>query len=323
MLLLYVMSKPRVFISSTFYDLRHIRLDLDKFIESMGYEPVRNEEGDIPYGKDSDLQEYCYKEISNIDILVSIIGGRYGSESSTKDYSISQKELKTALEEDKHVFIFIQKDVASEFHTYKDNKEVANIRYHYVDDNRIYPFLEEIYALPKNNNIKEFETTYDIIKYLREQWAGLFKKYIDEQQRIKETVVIRDIEGTAKTLKTLVDYLQSVNQDKGEAIELILKTNHPLVSSIKSLLKIPYNFYIEGIKDLNSLLVARNYKRVEKTMVWVSAQKSEKLILTLSDKLFDGNNKLKNMKASEWKDEYCQLQREPIQQVDEDENLPF
>ena len=34
-------------------------------------------------------------------------------------------------------------------------------------------------------------------------------------------------------------------------------------------------------------------------------------------------DKLKNMKASEWKDEYCQLQREPIQQVDEDENLPF
>ena len=48
------MAKPRVFISSTFYDLRQIRIELDKFLESMGYEPVRNEEGDIPYGKEDE-----------------------------------------------------------------------------------------------------------------------------------------------------------------------------------------------------------------------------------------------------------------------------
>ena len=63
------MAKPRVFISSTFYDLRQIRVELDKFIESLGYEPIRNEEGDIPYGKDEALQEYCYKEITNVDNL--------------------------------------------------------------------------------------------------------------------------------------------------------------------------------------------------------------------------------------------------------------
>jgi hypothetical protein len=44
------MAKPRVFISSTFYDLRQLREDLDDFIRSMGYEAVRNEEGNIPFG---------------------------------------------------------------------------------------------------------------------------------------------------------------------------------------------------------------------------------------------------------------------------------
>ena len=39
------MAKPRVFISSTFYDLRQVRQDLDQFIMSLGYEPIRNEEG--------------------------------------------------------------------------------------------------------------------------------------------------------------------------------------------------------------------------------------------------------------------------------------
>jgi hypothetical protein len=29
------MAKPRVFISSTFYDLRHLRADLERFIKEM------------------------------------------------------------------------------------------------------------------------------------------------------------------------------------------------------------------------------------------------------------------------------------------------
>ena len=116
------MAKPRVFISSTFYDLRQIRVELDNFIESLGYEPVRNEEGDIPYGKEDALQDYCYKEISNIDILISIIGSRYGSPANTKEkeqeYSISQQELKTALKDNKQVFVFIDKNVYTEYETY-------------------------------------------------------------------------------------------------------------------------------------------------------------------------------------------------------------
>ena len=45
------MSKPRVFISSTLYDLRLVRLELDKFLRVLGYETVRNETGEIHYGK--------------------------------------------------------------------------------------------------------------------------------------------------------------------------------------------------------------------------------------------------------------------------------
>ena len=51
-----LMAKPRVFISSTFYDLRQIREDLDRFILDMGYEPVRYETGAIPYSKTESLR---------------------------------------------------------------------------------------------------------------------------------------------------------------------------------------------------------------------------------------------------------------------------
>jgi hypothetical protein len=54
------MARPRVFISSTFYDLKQVRSELERFVKEMGYEPVLNERGHIAYGKDEPLEEYWY-----------------------------------------------------------------------------------------------------------------------------------------------------------------------------------------------------------------------------------------------------------------------
>ncbi len=100
------MAKPRIFISSTFYDFKQIRTDIDILIRDLGYEAVRNETGDIPHGMEKKLDEYCYKEIDNVDILVAIIGGRFGSTSSKEEYSITQMEIQEAIKKNKPVFIF-------------------------------------------------------------------------------------------------------------------------------------------------------------------------------------------------------------------------
>ena len=290
------MAKPRVFISSTFYDLRQIRVELDKFIEGLGYEPVRNEEGDIPYGKDEALQAYCYKEIANIDVLVSIIGSRYGSAGIIKEkeqeYSVSQLELKTALKEDKQVFVFIDKNVFTEYETYILNKNNENVIYKYVDNVNIYKFIEEIKALPHNNNIKGFETAEDITSYLREQFAGLFKQFMLDNKRVKETLIIRDIENTAKTLRELVDYLKEDSQGKDEEINRIIRINHPMVGRLKELLNIHYNIYIEEKRDLEALLKARGYKFNPIEECWERTFNNELLKLFISEDLFE-NDKLK------------------------------
>lgn len=299
------MAKPRIFISSTFFDLRQIRVELDRFIENMGYEPIRNEEGDIPYGKDHELQDYCYKEIDNIDILISIIGSRYGSKSNDNDdtSSVSQKELKTAIERNKQVFIFIDKNVLTEFETYELNKENKDVSYKYVDDVKIYNFIEEIKHLRLNNNIHAFETTEDITRYLKEQFAGLFKQYILDAEKNREQEIIRDINDTAKVLKDLVDYLKADKNGSEEDIKNIIKVNHPLVARLKKIINIPYNFYIEGVVDLNSLLYARGYRRVGETMTWEKIVKNEKETLIISEHLFKKGN-LVYVKPDKWLDDY-------------------
>jgi hypothetical protein len=322
------MAKPRIFISSTFFDLRQIRSDLDTFIENLGFEPVRNEEGDIPYGKDDALEEYCYKEIKSIDILVSIIGGRFGSESRKNNASISQMELKTALKENKQVYIFIEKNVLSEYETFLLNKSNETLHFRYVDDKRIYSFIEEIKNLNANNNIKGFEAASEITKYLKEQFAGLFQRFLEEQTRFKEASLIRNLEKTAQTLNKLVNYLSDENKGQAEEINRILMINHPLVETLRTKLEIPYNFYIEGFPDLQQLLIARSFKVVElnpfedndELSVWTKSANRKKIILTISNKLFDDEKKLKFIKRTDWDENYVILKEE---EDPEDDDLPF
>jgi hypothetical protein len=46
------MAKPRVFISSTYYDLKNVRADLERFVRDKGFDPVLHERGNVPYGKE-------------------------------------------------------------------------------------------------------------------------------------------------------------------------------------------------------------------------------------------------------------------------------
>lgn len=169
------MAKPRVFVSSTYFDLKNVRADIERFIRDKGFDPILNERGNIPYGSEKKLEEYCYKEIEHSDILVSIIGGRFGSSSQHDGYSISQMEFKTAIDLGRSVFVFIDKNVLVEYRTYEQNKDIQQIKYASVDDVKIFKFLEEIMALPFNNPIAPFETSGDITSYLQEQWADYFK----------------------------------------------------------------------------------------------------------------------------------------------------
>ena len=326
------MAKPRVFISSTFYDLHQIRVELDKFLESLGYEPVRSEEGDIPYGKEEALQKYCYKEISNIDVLISIIGSRYGSSGLSverdQEYSVSQLEVKTALKEDKQVFVFIDKNVFSEYETYTLNKSNDGVVYKYVDNVNIYRFIDELRSLPHNNNIKGFETAEDITYYLREQFAGLFKQFILESKRLKETFIIKDIENTAKTLRELIDYLKEDNRGKDEKIDHIIRINHPIVKRLKQVLNIDYNIYIEGVADLTSLFMARGYKYVNSLPepYWERTfpRSNDNIIkrIYIDESLFE-DGKLRYLKQADWDDNFVRIKEIKVDNPLLFDDLPF
>src|SRR5271165_5512925 len=91
------MPKPRVFVSSTFYDLRYVRSSLEGLIDSLGFEPILSEKGAVTYAPDLPLDESCYRDVSGVDILVLIIGGSYGSPTS-KDIGARTGEFYSSYE---------------------------------------------------------------------------------------------------------------------------------------------------------------------------------------------------------------------------------
>jgi len=221
------MAKPRIFISSTYYDLKHVRGSLESFIESLGYEPVLSEKGGIAYNPETPLDESCYHEAQNSDIFVIIIGGRYGSPKSDTDKSINREnfydryesvtkmEYESALKKDIPIYILIEKSVKSEYETFKNNRDNSSIKYAHVDSINIFHFIDRIFKQNKNNPVKEFEKQIEIEEWLKLQWAGLFRDFIRNRKNKTEisslTSQVNELSNINTTLKRYMEELISNN----------------------------------------------------------------------------------------------------------------
>ena len=142
--------KPRVFVSSTYYDLKHVRERLERFIEAYNFEPVLFESDKVIFEHNKPLDASCYNEVKLCHVMILIIGGRYGSIASgenakekievyNSDYvSITRREYETALKMNIPVFIFVEKNVSADFQTYKKNQS-------FFETNKIIYRLAEFY----------------------------------------------------------------------------------------------------------------------------------------------------------------------------------
>lgn len=328
------MGKPRIFISSTYYDLKQVRTNLEIFIKNLGYEPILHEKGSIPYGRKFSLEEYCKKEIQYCDIVISIIGGRYGSESNDNERSISQNELKIAFDLEKQVYIFIEKNVLAEYSTYLKNKNKNDIEFHYVNNKKIYEFIDEIYSMPSNNQIYAFESSDDIIDYLKSQWAGLFQRLLEEESQKTEIRIIERMSETASSLDKILSYLKSTNPEKSEMMQNILSANHPAFFRIKEILKVRFRVYFENMDELSTVLRTGNWKPVS-SIYWDNPNVAEwnkrqymgdgkyvNRFLKISKTIFTPDGKLININNQDWNNDIIRIEEETDEPPCDEDKIP-
>lgn len=187
------MARPRVFVSSTYYDLKHLRSSLENFVESLGFDAILSEKGQIAYTPDVPLDESCYREVGNADIFVLIVGGRYGSEVSAgkkslpktfyeRYNSITRGEYRSAVDRDVPIYVLVERSVHAEYETFLRNKDNQKIVYAHVDSVNVFELIESIIGQARNNPIQQFDKYSEIELWLREQWAGLFRELLQRTQ---------------------------------------------------------------------------------------------------------------------------------------------
>ena len=219
------MAVPRVFISSTYYDLKQVRYNVGDFIKNMGYEVVMHERSGVAYTQNEPLERDCYHEMASCDIAVCIIGNHFGSQSTDNDLSITMNEIQTAIQNKKKVYIFIAKDVYIENRTYEHNMESGNFKSAYADDIRIHSFILE---LKKNVRvmIESFDTTDDITRTLKLQFAGLFQNLLSREASLTDSRTACDLQQSSDAIKLVIEELRA---EKEDFFTIILHHNNRLI----------------------------------------------------------------------------------------------
>ena len=218
----YIMATPRVFVSSTCYDLKYIRENLRYFIKNMGFEPILSEKGSVFYNPTKHTHDSCINEIKNSQIFILIIGGRYGGKYKESEASITNKEYKTALELKIPIFTLVEQSVYNEHFVYQKNREnssiINKIKFPSVDSLKIFEFINEVRSASINNAFSSFSDFSDIENYLKKQWAGMLYDFLQKENENKR---IEDMFNQLSTINKNTEMISkqillSVGTDKSK-----------------------------------------------------------------------------------------------------------
>lgn len=242
------MALLKVFVSSTCYDLNIVRTQLRAYLQTLGHEPVMSDYNDVLFDPRSHTHESCIKEISNADVVILIIGSRFGGTAIPKasnsldienlktvskgnkildtpdKFSITQLEIFKAIESNIPIFTFIDSRVLHDHLFYEKNKDkgiLDTLEFPSIEKKDaaiyIFEFINFLRLRSKNNSVVEFSKLADIEDYLRKQWSALFQRLLFEQRILKSEA--RRMEAFSEELKDIKSLiLSSINTSQAKEV---------------------------------------------------------------------------------------------------------
>lgn len=191
--------RPAVFVSSTCYDLGHLRSDLKRFVESQGYDPMLSEYNSFPVDPSATTIENCQANVrERADIFVLIVGGRYGS-ITPSGKSITNVEFLQARAKGIPVYAFVQRQILEILPVWKDNPDG---NFSQVDSPKLFGFVDS-FRSSGDVWVHPFDNPQDIIDTLRSQWAFLFFDALKLWTKTRDSGIppsLRNLSGRALRL---------------------------------------------------------------------------------------------------------------------------
>jgi hypothetical protein len=318
------MAAPRVFVSSTYYDLQHVRNDIRVFLQGLGYEPIMHDKGNIPYTQEVSLEESCYNELESCDIVICIIGNKFGTKSSNGNYSITMNELQKAIRSRKKIYIYILKDVYIENFTYMANKDNGFIPYH-VDNIKIHEFISELKNSIKNHPITPFDNIGDITNNLKQQFAGLFQHLLSQEATITESKTYEDLKDTAESIKNLIS---SLSIEKDLFFNRFNGSIFAIQPTIRKILTVlggkQYDIFAPNKDSIKEYLIDLGYSCDDgfpfEDLLFAKINNDYKYTLKLDINLFNSDGSINDIRDRKELENYVTFTSELLQK---DDDLPF
>ena len=265
------MATPRIFISSTCYDLGNAREQLRNFILNLGYEPVMSEYSDILFDPRTHTHTSCLNEVQNVDMIILLVGSRFGGQAipealsivdieklekssfdtkildNPEKLSVTQLEVLKAIEYSIPVFAFVDEKVMHDHFVYQKNKDLSDkITYPSIEKQEtakyIFEFINFLQHRIKGNSLIKFSNIEDIENHLRKQWASLFQRLLKEQKELttehnKMYVISEQIEDIKTAVLSTIGNAQNREVARGtikyrKLIDFLTRLNIPDINTI-------------------------------------------------------------------------------------------
>ncbi len=283
-----VMAGLRVFVSSTCYDFSLLRAQIRSFILSLGFEPIMSDYEDVLYDPREHTHTSCVDEVVNCDILVLVMGSRYGGKASQEalnkidfekirkeevtvdelkkegNLSVTQLEVLKAIENDIPVYTFIDQKVWHDHCLYEKNKTngiIDKIIFPSIEKQEtakfVFEFINFVRLRTRDNNIFTFEKIQDIEDALRKQWSSYFQRLLNEQRFMSEERKKMDVlSNQFEDLKTAI--LSSIeNVDQRDVAKGIVRYRR-LFEFLFSLKNFERNYFITSKDNWEDILKKAN-----------------------------------------------------------------
>jgi len=282
--------RPKVFVSSTCYDLGPVREQLRNFLLDIGYDPILSEYADVLYDPRTHTHTSCLQEVPGTDMIVLVLGARFGGKAvpealnavslenisnsgfdvsaieSIPNLSVTQLEVLKAVESQVPVFAFVDEKVWHDHLVYEKNKDlVTQIRFPSIEKPEtakyIFEFINFLKSRIRGNSVTPFAKFEDIENHLRKQWASLFQRLLRESR--DSTYEGKRIFGLAEQIEDLkTAILSTIDNTQSREIARSAIRYRRLVDFVSSLRMPNPASAIQGNMRFDQLLTGAGIARI-------------------------------------------------------------
>ena len=224
------MAKPRTFVSSTCLDLRDARAALSTHLKSLGHEPLLSETLTFGVTPGKHSHKACLDQVDNSDYFVLLVGARRGGTYIGSETSITNEEYRRAVKRNIPVMIFVSETVETASGMYRKNPN-ADLS-DFVDDKRIFDFVDLIRGQSEDNWIRTYKTVEDVKEAITAQFAYICLLY--SQERRKPSVSKSETEElVVRALPKQFRFPEGTDQAEEAALLTGLKNLHKIIRKIQ------------------------------------------------------------------------------------------